>query len=156
MAISLRPATPEDEEFVCSVYAVTRAAELERVPWSDEQKEAFVRMQFAAQHGYYRERYPAASYDLIVVDGEPVGRLYVRREPETIHIMDVTVLPKHRKLGTGTTVIQRLMEEARRESKPIEIYVETFSPSVRLFEQLGFTRKAEEGINYLMHWRAPD
>lgn len=156
MTIALRPTTADDDPFLLDVYASTRAAELETVPWTDAQKEAFLQMQFAAQHGYYRERYPAASYDLIVVEGEPVGRLYVRREPETIHIMDITVLPKYRKLGTGTTVVQRLMEEARRESKSVEIYVEAFSPSVHLFEQLGFTRKAEEGINYLMHWRAPD
>lgn len=156
MNIALRPTTAEDDPFLRNVYASTRAAELETVPWTEAQKNAFLQMQFAAQHAYYRERYPVASYDLILVDGEPVGRLYVRRDAETIHIMDITVLPKYRKLGTGTTVIQRLMEEARRESKSLEIYVESFSHSVRLFEQLGFTRQAEEGINYLMHWRAPD
>jgi hypothetical protein len=40
------------------VYAGTRAAELTAVPWTDEQKAAFVQTQFAAQARHDREHYP--------------------------------------------------------------------------------------------------
>ncbi len=154
MPVSLRPATPEDEAFLLSVYATTRAAELELVPWSEEQKAGFVRMQFVAQHDYYHERYPNADYQVILRDGEGVGRLYVRREAQSIRIMDITVLPQHRNNGIGSSLVKELLKEAKREGKSVEIYVESFNTSLRLFERLGFMRKAEEGINYLLEWRA--
>ena len=48
--LSLRPIAPDDEELLFRVYASTRAEELAAVAWTDEQKAAFLRMQFAAQH----------------------------------------------------------------------------------------------------------
>ena len=47
--ITLRPATAADDDFIFNCYASTRAQELAQVPWSAEQKEAFVRMQYTAQ-----------------------------------------------------------------------------------------------------------
>src|SRR4051812_19114238 len=61
--ISLRPITDADLSFLYKVYASTRAQEMALVPWSDAQKQAFVRMQFEAQHKYYREQFTTASFD---------------------------------------------------------------------------------------------
>jgi hypothetical protein len=55
------------------------AAELATVSGTDEEKAAFVQMQFAAQARYYREHHPDTSYDVILLDGLEVGRLYVAR-----------------------------------------------------------------------------
>ena len=54
-AITLRPVSPADEKFLCDVYSSTRTEELAQVPWGDEQKAAFLQMQFDAQDRYYRE-----------------------------------------------------------------------------------------------------
>src|SRR6185503_4297209 len=51
--LSLRDATPEDESFLLEVYASTRWDELEGFGWSDEQKRAFIRMQFVARERVY-------------------------------------------------------------------------------------------------------
>jgi hypothetical protein len=51
-AIALRPIRPDDLPFLCTVYASTREPELAAVEWDAEQKAAFVRMQFDAQHAY--------------------------------------------------------------------------------------------------------
>ena len=42
----LREATPEDESFLLEVYASTRIEELQGTGWTDEQKLAFIKMQF--------------------------------------------------------------------------------------------------------------
>lgn len=153
MAISLRPVTPEHEAFLFSVYAVTRAAELALVPWSDEQKEAFVKMQFAAQHSHYREQFPDASYSVILREDVPVGRFYVLRENREIRILDIAVLPEYRNAGIGTSLVRDLLDEAVRAGKRVLIYVETFNPSLQLFERLGFRSIAEERLKFLMEWR---
>jgi hypothetical protein len=43
------------------------------------QKDAFLRMQFHAQHTYYHQQFPDAAYDVVESDGVPVGRLDVGR-----------------------------------------------------------------------------
>ena len=152
--VALRPVIPEDESFLYQVYASTRADEMARVPWNEAQREAFLKSQFAAQQLDYRRRNPAATHDIILLNSDPAGRIYVDRRDQVIHILDITVLPKHRNKGAGTTIIKRLMDEAADAGKSLTIYVESYNPSCHLFERLGFTKIADDGVNYLMEWRA--
>jgi ribosomal protein S18 acetylase RimI-like enzyme len=150
---SLRAVSPEDESFLYTVYASTRAAEMMLLPWSVEQKEAFLRMQFNAQQNYYRAENPEATHDIILQDSLPVGRLYVARRESEIRILDVTILPEYRSRGLGTPLIKDLMEEAAGAGKSLSVYVESFNPSRNLFERLGFTKVSDDGVNCLMEWR---
>ena len=95
-AITLRPVSPADEAFLCEVYSSTRTEELAPVPWDDAQKAAFLRMQFTAQHQYYQEHYPQAAFDVILVAGQPAGRLYVHRGSDEERIVDIAMLPAWR------------------------------------------------------------
>lgn|SRR5581483_2828846 len=151
--ITLRPVEPADGPFLLRVYASTRSQELALVPWSDEQKSAFVRMQFEAQQRHYDAQFPRAAHDIICHDEKPVGRLYVARLPEAIHIADVTILPEHRNAGIGSYLLGQLLHEAGQAGKSVRIYVESFNPSLHLFERLGFRKAEENGIHYLMEWR---
>ena len=155
MPITLRDETVEDQLFLLEVYASTRAQEMALVPWSDEQREAFVRSQFEAQHSYYQAQFPEASYQVIMVDGERGGRVYVLRESEAIRILDITLLPQHRNLGIGTSLIREILAEGDQAGKPVNIWVENFNPSLKLFERLGFVRVQEDGFNCLMEYRPP-
>jgi ribosomal protein S18 acetylase RimI-like enzyme len=150
--ITLRAVTEADEDFLLSVYASTRAAELAQVPWSPEQKEAFVRMQYTAQKQHYAAEYPQASHQIIYAGTIPVGRLYLSRSEEKFHILDITVLPQHRNRGTGGALLRRIMEEAGGRKLPVTIYVETFNPSLQLFRNLGFDAVAEQGFQLLLRW----
>jgi len=146
------PAQPADEEFLLSVYASTRAQEMAQVPWSAEQKDAFVRMQFTAQLRHYAAEFPAASHEVISWKQVPVGRIYFSRNADEIHILDITVLPQHRKAGIASLVVRRLLEEASTAAKPVSIYVESFNPSMSFFRQLGFQPVAERGFHVLLRW----
>ena len=150
-AITLRPAVAADEPLLLEIYASTRADEMAMVPWTREQQEEFVRMQFAAQQEHYKKLQPDASHDIIMFNGRSVGRLYVARTKERIEIMDITLLPQDRNSGVGSNLIRGLMDEAS-PSRPLRIYVESFNPSLRLFERLGFKAVDEEGIHLLMEW----
>jgi len=154
MPITLRAAGLDDAAFLFEVYASTRAEELALVPWSDEQRQEFLRMQFDAQHSYYHEQFPDADYQVILADGETVGRLYVARDIETIQILDIAVLPERRRAGVGSYLIQDLVAEAEKSERTVQIYVETSNPSLGLFERFGFSKIAEEGLNVLLEWRA--
>lgn len=151
-SVGLRPSTPQDRGFLHRVYASTRAEELERVPWGDAQKEAFVRQQFEAQDLHYREHYPTATYDLVLVGDEPVGRLYVDRWGDEIRVIDIAVLPEHRGGGIGTSLLRDVMDEGRRTGRKVSIHVEIFNRAMQLYERLGFERREVRGVYMLMEW----
>lgn len=150
--ITLRPVEPADHEFLVAVYGSTRADELALVPWTTEQQEAFVRSQFAAQQEHYAKYYPDGRHDIIMFDGRSVGRLYVARLDQEIRIVDITVLPAERNAGIGSYLIRQLLDEAKHTGKVTRIYVETFNPSLRLFERLGFAPTEQNGFHLLMQW----
>jgi ribosomal protein S18 acetylase RimI-like enzyme len=150
MAITLRAASEEDAVFLLEVYESTRADELALVPWTDEQKDAFLQFQFKAQDSSYRERFPEASYQIILQDNVAIGRLYVLREADEIRILDITVIPQHRNSGVGTTLIHELLTEGGQTNRPVRIWVEHFNLSMRLFGRLGFSKREEGGFNCLM------
>ena len=150
--ITLRPVGPDDHDFLVEVYGSTRAEELALVPWTNEQREAFVRAQFAAAQDHYAEKYPGASHDVILSNGRRVGRLYVGRLEREIRIVDLTLLPAERNARVGSHLIRQLLAEAERTGRALRIYVEEFNPSLRLFERFGFSRIEQHGIHSLMEW----
>jgi ribosomal protein S18 acetylase RimI-like enzyme len=152
--VSLRPLGPGDRELVFRVYASTRAEELAVVPWGDAQKEAFLRAQFDAQNRWYCEHYVGASFDVVLVDDEPRGRLYVYRGTDEIRIVDIALLPEHRGNGVGTALLRELLSEADAAGKRLTIHVERFNRALRLYERLGFAIAEDKGV-YLLLERLP-
>lgn len=144
--IELLPAEPGDEEFLYRVYASTRGEELAVVPWDETQKDAFLRAQFGAQDRWYREHYPRASFELVVVDGEPAGRLYLHRGESEIRIVDIALLPEHRRKGVGSSLLGELLAEADTAGKRVTIHVERMNPALGLYERLGFTVAEDKGV----------
>ena len=126
--VSLRPVEPEDEAFLIEVYTSTRANELALVPWSEEQKQAFVRMQFKAQQDHYWKYYPHSKHEIILCDGRPVGRLWVERNDQNIGILDVAVLPADRNQGIGSYLLKELLDEAAQTRRSLSVHVESFNP----------------------------
>jgi ribosomal protein S18 acetylase RimI-like enzyme len=153
-AIGSRAVAPDDEELLYRIYASTRAEELAPVPWTEAQKEAFLRMQFRAQSLDYAANYPAAERLVILVGGVPAGRLYVDRREDELRIVDVALLPEHRGAGIGGAILRRLLAEAAASGKPVRIHVEHLNPALRLYERLGFRRTGGDGIYFLMEWTA--
>lgn len=149
----LRAATPSDQTFLRAVYASTRAEELAQAPWSDEQKRAFIDMQFAAQDSDYRKNYPTAQFSIIEVQGVPVGRLYVDRCKEEIRIIDIALLPEHRRAGIGTKLLSELQNESRLAGKALTIHVERFNPALNLYHRLGFRQIEDKGVYLFFEWK---
>ncbi len=154
-AISFRPVTPGDEELLYRIYAGTRTEELAPVPWSDEQKQLFLRMQFRAQSTDYAAHFPDGDFRVILLDGEPAGRLYLHRRPDEVRIVDIALLPERRRTGAGSVILRGILAAAAAEGKPVRIHVERFNPALRLYERLGFRPTGDDGVYFLMEWRAP-
>lgn len=152
-AVTFRPIRPEDQELLLRLYASTRQEEMAMVDWSDEQKAAFLRFQFEAQHQYYQQQFPDARFDLILLDGEPAGRLYLHRRPDEIRLIDIALLPEHRGRGLGGALMRAILADAKEAGLPVSIHVERNNPALHLYHRLGFQRVEDQGVYYLMEWR---
>jgi ribosomal protein S18 acetylase RimI-like enzyme len=148
--LCLRPASPDDREFLFRVYASTRTEELALTDWSETQKEAFLRMQFNAQHVYYAEHYRSARFQVIEHRGMPIGRLYVDQWPDEVRIVDIALLPQWRNQGFGSQLIREIIAQAEQAGLPVTIHVEMFNPALRLYQRLGFAPAGTHGVYYLM------
>jgi len=152
MSIYLRPIDAADIDFLYSVYASTRAEEMTRVDWTIEQQEAFLHMQFRAQTQFYVENYPGAEFQVIMLNDQPVGRLYIHRRDSEIRIMDIALLPDQRNAGIGSTLLQDILDQGKELNLPVTIHVEQFNPALRLYQRMGFQPKEEKGVYLLMEW----
>jgi ribosomal protein S18 acetylase RimI-like enzyme len=97
-----------------------------------------------------------AAFDVILVDGQPAGRLYVSREDDEIRIVDIALLPEYCNRGIGTTLLKGLQSEAAAAGKPLRIHVERFNPALRLYERLGFRQIDDRGVYLFMECRGGD
>lgn len=151
-SVTLRPIQPADQEFLYQVYASTRTEELAVTDWNEEQKQSFLRMQFDAQHRHYQEHYAKAAFLLVLLNEQPVGRLYVIRWEHEIRIVDIALLPQFRRTGIGSSLLQDILAEGVQSGKTVTIHVEQFNPAMRLYERLGFQKLGEVGVYFLMEW----
>src|SRR5260370_14465261 len=150
--IAFRPITPEDTELLYTVYAQTRTEELAPVPWTEAQKEVFLRAQFNAQHQAYQETYRGGDFQVILQNGQPVGRLYLARWEREIRIVDIALLPEYRNAGIGSAILNDLLAEGARAGKRVSIHVEMVNPALSLYERLGFRKLREHGVYHFMEW----
>ncbi len=153
--LSLRPSRPDDQPFLAAVYASSRAEELAPVPWTDDQKQAFLAQQFRAQDAAYRENYADGSFSIVELDGVPIGRMIVARlEDDELRIVDVALLPEHRNVGTGTRLVGDVIATAERDGLFVSLHVEVWNPAARLYERLGFRAVSANDVHLRMEWRS--
>jgi ribosomal protein S18 acetylase RimI-like enzyme len=145
-------ATDEDREFLFEVYAASREAEMALVPWTDEQKLAFLRWQFDLQDRHYRSQYAAAEFQVLHYEGHRIGRLYVHDDGQIVHVIDIAILPPWRGKGIGGGLMRDILERAAASKRAVSLYVEHHNPARRLYQRLGFQTAADEGVYLRLEW----
>lgn len=125
------------------------------MPWSEEQKQAFLWQQFKAQDHEYRRAYPDGSFSVIELSTNPVGRLYLRHGASDTRIIDLALLPDYRGWGIGSRLLGDLAREADRAERSLSIHVEVFNTGARrLYARFGFELAEDNGV-YLLLARSP-
>lgn len=137
------------------LYGDTRAEEMERFPFDEAQRKAFLDQQFAAQFEHYRIHYPTCERNIVEWGGQPVGRFWLDEWPDQIRLVDIALLANCRGSGIGTRLVEGVLARAAAAGKPVTIHVESFNPALRLYERLGFERVDTNGVYYLMKWTPP-
>jgi len=150
MNVELRPFSSENQDFLFQLYASTRIHEIAPFGWSPPQQEAFLRVQFNAQQGWYRQAYPQADHQIIFAEDQPIGRILVAQEEDSTRLVDIALLPEYRGYGIGTQLIGQLIEQAAKAGSVVRLSVLRTNPAIHLYQRLGFVKTSEDQMYYQM------
>jgi len=118
--------------------------------WPEPMQRAFVEQQHIAQHRHFRAVYPAAEWLIVERDGQPIGRLYIDSSGESLHLIDIALVPECRGAGLGGAILTDLIAQARALGKAVSLRVETRNPAARLYLRLGFQPVGDDQPYQLM------
>jgi RimJ/RimL family protein N-acetyltransferase len=157
-AVILRPERAEDEVLLYRLFHSWAFDDLALMPVDDATKEALVRFQFAGQMASYRAQFPAARFDIVEQDGEPVGRLVV--DPggasEPACFVDFVLLPERRNSGLGRAIIAAVLEDYARLRRKVRLKILAYNaPSRRMCAALGFAEIEEQPPFIQLEWTPP-
>lgn len=148
--VELRTAQPDDLPFLEALFRQVHSPEFASLGLPAPMLDQLLAMQFAAQGTGYRSQFPEADDKLILLHGEPAGRLLVARSSEAIQVVDIALLDGWRGRGAGTQLLKGLAEEAHAAGKPLRLTVRFDNSALRLYERLGFRRSGGDGLNLSM------
>src|SRR5947207_961527 len=74
--------------------------------------EELIDLQLRAQRREWQARFPGSTDEVILLDGRPVGRIWVAWEPDTCVLVDMALLPEHRRSGIGGRIVGDVLAEA--------------------------------------------
>ncbi len=141
--MELRPAKTTDIDWLVELRAQVLQADLERLGRFDSHR---VRQRM-------RDGYRPESTRIIVVDGEDVGSIAVREEPDARWIEHFYLAPSVQSRGIGTTAVTLVLAE--RDPRALRLNVLQGSPARRLYERHGFTVDSEDDVDVWMTRRVP-
>ena len=147
---TLRPIVKNDDSFIETVYRSTREDELKLTDWTEQQKKAFIMMQSMAQMSEYKTKFPGAAYQVIVFNKMDVGRFYTWESENEIRLIDITLLPRFRGKGLGTSLLRDLIKRSNKVQKKISLHVDPVNPALQLYQRLGFIYIKNNGRHYYM------
>jgi ribosomal protein S18 acetylase RimI-like enzyme len=150
--ITLRAATPEDNDFLFTLYASTREDEMAAWGWDAAQQAMFLRMQFVALQQRYLAERAASQSQIILRDDQPIGRMITFRSADEIRLADIALLTAYRGTGIGAALIGDLQAEAAEAGLPLRLHVTCDNRAARLYERLGFVVIGNTGSHFKMEW----
>lgn len=151
----LRPCDASDDGFLFDVFSTTWESEVAALP-NQNLAQHVLRIQHIAQERRFASRYPGSERYVVVEGGEDVGRLYVHVKDPTMHVVDLTLLPRFQSRGIGSQVFRDLFAEATRAGQSITLRVHRKnSGATDLYTALGFRLVAVDDLDNHLEWSGP-
>jgi ribosomal protein S18 acetylase RimI-like enzyme len=147
---TLRLAEDSDEPFLFELFANTQGQQFRLLPLEPAQLNALVRMQFDAQRMSYRQQYPASEHFIILVEGQPVGRVWRNDGADEVWLVDLAIQPGLRGRGIGRAVLEQLIAHAELRRVPVGLYVDAMNQrAFEFYRRLGFEVVGDQSQMYV-------
>jgi GNAT superfamily N-acetyltransferase len=139
MPTVLRLARPDDFDFCARLYFSGMAETI-----------LLLKLDMAAQTASLRERWDATEVEIITSDGADIGWLQKSIQGETLYLEQIFIDAASQNRGIGTGIINRLIDKAKQDGRPVTLGVVKANPALRLYERLGFRITHEDDRKFYM------
>ena len=146
LRVESRPSTPEDRAFLRALFFEAKRTEGPAGAWPEE----LLAMQFLARERGYQGQFPQAQDRILLVGGEPVGRLWVAPEEGAWQVIDVAVSKGWGRRGVATAALLAFRAEVNHAR--LRLQVVAGNPAQRLYQRLGFVVVATDPVRISMEW----
>ena len=102
------------------------------------------------QRNNFAENFNPREGEIIVVDGEDSGFLWVIEKNDTTLLASIRLLPAFQHKGIGTKIIRDVLNKSIRKNKPVILQVLKVNPARSLYERLGFKISDETETHLMM------
>jgi ribosomal protein S18 acetylase RimI-like enzyme len=125
----LRPAVEADRDFLYELHCTTMREVIEKTwGWDD-----------AWQQADFSRKLSACDVSIIEADGQPAGCLWLDSKPESLHIVELQILPELQGKGLGTATVMTVINDGASRGVPVTLSVVPANPRAKqLYERLGF------------------
>jgi GNAT superfamily N-acetyltransferase len=155
--LTMRPEAENaaDAAFLFHLFAGTKADEMALMPLDDAGKAFLLRAQYRSMATTYCQQFPNARFEIVALDGIPVGRLITDVQADCVYYVDIALLPERRRGGLATALMTAVLQEPRALGLPARVKVMSGNiASLRLCQRLGMTLRAEIPPFVELEWRA--
>lgn len=150
--LTFRPvSSPDDDDFLRELYMHSRE-DLSGLFADIEQMRQLMMIQFKAQALTYAQQFPEAAHEIVELDGAPIGRTIFDRKSDSVHFVDVSLMPDARDRGIGTAIFARVLSECAKTERPCSLQVVKTNRAQRLYQRLGFEIIEDDGMRLFMRW----
>ena len=149
LALTFRPARPDDAAFLVDLYVTTRDGEF--LFLDDAQRRQLLEWQCAAQQSSYVAQFPGSEHRIIECGEEAAGRIWTAATIDSLRIVDISLLPRFRRQGIGTAVYRAVLgDAAARQARVTASVHRSNAASLRFHAALGFTIAGESEVYYAL------
>jgi ribosomal protein S18 acetylase RimI-like enzyme len=138
--LQLRPATPDDREFLWRLHRETMRVYVDRT-WGWDH---------GWQRAHFDENFDAAPLRIVEHGTRMIGCIAVQRSDDEIFLASIEIAPEFQNQGIGTRLIGDVLDEADRLRLAVRLRVLRVNPARGLYERLGFQSTAETPTHFVM------
>jgi ribosomal protein S18 acetylase RimI-like enzyme len=140
--VSLRPSRPDDYNFALDLYLEsTRKLLIELGRWDENRVVA-----------RFKKGYKPDEVQVIRSGGADIGWIQTSNSADELHLDQLHLIDRFRNRGIGTSLIQGLLDRARRAGKTVGLNVIRGNPAIALYRRLGFRIAGEDEEKLKMRW----
>lgn len=137
--ISLQKVKLEESEFLLKIFKESHPELLYICGLGEEEKRGILLQQFTIETKQLMQIYPNAEFNIVMLNEEPIGKLYINYGKTVDRIIEIALLEEYRGRGIGKKLIEIVIKNAKKAGKKVKLQVAWFNQNAYgLYKKLGF------------------